>query len=450
MSNVLIIGAGPAGIRAAEALVNAGLRPTIVDEADKAGGQIYRRPPEGFKRCVKSLYGSEATKAEALHTTFDRMVESDQVDHLTQSSVVSLRDGSAVILTSDTLTQLTYDKVIIATGASDRVMPVPGWQNAGVFSLGGTQIALKARGVALGQQVLLAGSGPLLTLVGDSLIKAGADVVAVLDTAPLRSQIRAGLSMFLSRPLFTLRGIKMRLALGRRYHAGVRHLRVQAEDTGVTAMSWQTAFGQQKRTTCDAIGMGWHLLADTQLADLAGAKFSWSRHWSQWLPVTDDLGRAAEHTYIAGDGLQILGADAAEIAGRLAATACLQDLGHVAIPDRRDIRRLARFRRFAIAMARAFPWPNDQLQAVPDKTIVCRCEGIKKADIAATVKRVGPNINRVKSTCRPGMGRCQGRYCQVAVTSIIADQTRASPDAIGRLRTQPPVRPIPVSAALDA
>lgn len=63
MTRVLIVGAGPAGIRCAETLVQAGLHPVVVDEGQRAGGQIYRRPPEGFTRSAGQLYGSEAAKA---------------------------------------------------------------------------------------------------------------------------------------------------------------------------------------------------------------------------------------------------------------------------------------------------------------------------------------------------------------------------------------------------
>ena len=70
---LIIIGAGPAGVRAAETLVDAGLRPIVVDEGARDGGQIYRRQPEGFTRPQSALYGSETARAQALHTTFDRL-----------------------------------------------------------------------------------------------------------------------------------------------------------------------------------------------------------------------------------------------------------------------------------------------------------------------------------------------------------------------------------------
>ena len=152
MTRVLIVGAGPAGIRAAERLVRAGLRPVVVDEGARAGGQIYRRPPEGFTRPPEKLYGSEAGKARTLHALFDAMAAAGQVDHRPQSSVHAIRDGVAHVEAQ----RIPYDRLILATGATDRLVPVEGWQRAGVFSLGAAQIALKAQGVALGRQIVLA------------------------------------------------------------------------------------------------------------------------------------------------------------------------------------------------------------------------------------------------------------------------------------------------------
>jgi NADPH-dependent 2,4-dienoyl-CoA reductase/sulfur reductase-like enzyme len=68
---VIVIGAGPAGVRAAQALVEAGLKPTVIDEGGRDGGQIYRRQPEGFSRTYEALYGTEAERAASLHRDFE-------------------------------------------------------------------------------------------------------------------------------------------------------------------------------------------------------------------------------------------------------------------------------------------------------------------------------------------------------------------------------------------
>lgn len=444
---VAIVGAGPAGIRAAQVLVQAGLRPIVIDEGARAGGQIYRRPPEGFTRSPETLYGSEAEKARALHAAFDALLAADKLAYRPNASVVAIAERRLYVLSAADINTVAYGRLILATGATDRMAPVPGWQAPGVYTLGAAQIALKAQGVALGRRIVLAGSGPLLTLVAVQLRKAGAGVAAVLDTAPLATQLRGGAGLS-ARPVVTLRGLAMRAQLGRLYHAGVSLRRIEAGDTGPQAVCWSDARGRMRRTECDMVGIGWHLRAETHLADLAGCAFAYDPVWAQWLPRIDRMGRAGQGVYLAGDGARLLGADAAEVAGRLAAAACLRDMGLPPPDTAADLRRLARLERFAHGIARSFPWPAAMLRSVPDDTIICRCEGVAAGELRETVRYGGAEANRVKSLGRVGMGRCQGRYCQLAGAELIATAAGCTPGDAGRLRGQAPARPSPVVAYL--
>ncbi len=447
--SVVIVGAGPAGIRAAETLVAGGLSPIVIDEGERAGGQIYRRPPRGFTRSPEALYGSEAAKAVALHQTFDGMAAAGRLVHHSRSSVIAIADGRLQVLDSAGSYWISYDRLILATGAMDRVMPVPGWENAGVYGLGAMQIALKAQGAALGRGIVLAGSGPLLTLLAVQLLKAGGQVAAVLDTASMRQQLR-GFSGLSARPLFALRGLMMRRRLAGLYHAGVRLDRIEPDEHGPVAILWRDGAGRNQRTACDAVGLGWHLRAETRLADLAGCDFAYDETWRQWLPQADAMGRAGRDTYLAGDGLRILGADGAEVTGRLAAVACLQDLGLPAPNVAAETRRLARFARFARGVAKAFPWPAETAAGLSDDTVICRCEGVTAGELRRTVEFGGGEVNRVKSLGRLGMGRCQGRYCELAAAEIVAGSAgHACAAAAGRLRGQAPVRPAPVAALIQ-
>jgi len=446
---VVVVGAGPAGIRAAEALVVGGLEPVVIDEGERAGGQIYRRPPQGFTRPPEVLYGSEAAKAIALHRSFDSMVGAGRLVHHSCSSVIAIADGRLQLIGDAGARWMSYDRLILATGAMDRVMPVPGWETAGVYGLGAMQIALKAQGAALGRRIVLAGSGPLLTLLAVQLLKAGGQIAAVLDTASMRQQLQ-GFSGLAARPLFALRGLMMRRSLGRLYHAGVRLDRIETDERGPAAVLWRDEAGRSQRTSCDAVGLGWHLRAETRLADLAGCDFAYDETWRQWLPQADATGRAGRGVYLAGDGLRILGADGAEVAGRLAAAACLQDLGLPFADISSEQRRLARLNRFARGVAEAFPWPAEAAAGLPDDTVVCRCEGVTAGELRKTVEFGGGEVNRVKSLGRVGMGRCQGRYCELAAAEILADGAgHACAAAAGRLRGQAPVRPAPISTLIQ-
>ena len=448
---ILVVGAGPAGVRAAQTLVAAGPRPIVVNEGARAGGQIHRRPPEGFLRPAQALYGSEARKAAALHRAFDEMARAGLLIHLPRRSVIALAGGRAQVLGEDSHRWIAYDRLILATGATDRVAPAPGWESAGVYTLGAMQIALKAQGVALGRRIVLAGSGPLLTLVAAQLVKAGAGVVAVLDDSSLSRQA-AGLAGLAARPVFALRGAAMRARLGRLYRAGAAVERIAHDARGPTAVVWRDARGRAQRTECDAVGIGWHLRAETHLADLAGCAFDYDATWRQWLPRVDAMGRSVggegAGVYLAGDGLRLIGADGAEIAGRLAAAACLADLGLRAPDVAADMRRLRRLRRFAEGVACAFPWPAEMIRALPDETVVCRCEGVTCGELRAAARYGGAEANRAKSLSRVGMGRCQGRYCQLAGVEIVAACAGLDVAAVGRLRGQSPARPASIAALL--
>jgi len=446
---VAVIGAGPAGIRAIEQLVAAGLRPLVIDEGERAGGQIYRQPPPELQRPARQLYGSEADKAVRLHRLFGALLRDDRIDYLPRSSVIALDQGKLHFSSPQGIRMTGYDRLIVATGATDRVAPLPGWQHGGVYTLGAAQIALKAQGVALGRQIVLAGSGPLLTLVAFQLRKAGASLAAVLDTTPFRQQL-GGFGGLAVRPVFLSRGLAMRTALRGLYHSGVTLERIETSAAGPVAMRWRDARGRPRRTECDTVALGWHLRAETQLAELAGCDFDYSDDWSQWLPRTDRLGRGAAGVYLAGDGCRPLGADAAELSGRIAAIACLSDMGHAAPDPAADLRRLDRLARFAQGLARSFPWPSAMVRHLPAETVLCRCEGVTVDALRQAVAQGSPEANRVKALARIGMGRCQGRYCQLAAAELIAAMADIPVHAAGRLRAQAPIRPVSASAYLDA
>ena len=129
---IVIVGAGPAGIRAAATLVAAGLHPVVIDEGHRAGGQIYRRPPDGFVRTPEQLYGSEAVKAQELHALFDRLTEERQLTYQAHSSVIAVHQGRLHVLGEGGAQVNSDDRLVLDTGACERIAPVPGWQNAGV------------------------------------------------------------------------------------------------------------------------------------------------------------------------------------------------------------------------------------------------------------------------------------------------------------------------------
>lgn len=449
----VIVGAGPAGVRAAQTLVAHGLRPVLVDEAPRAGGQIYRRQPPQFKRLSSSLYGFEAGRADALHQAFDALAE--RLDYRPDSLVWNAHDGRLDVLHTATQRSqpLPYQQLIVATGATDRVLPLPGWTLPGVYTLGGAQVALKYQGCAIGARVVLLGTGPLLYLVAYQYTKAGAQVAAVLDTARMSDQV-AALPAMARQPAVLAKGlyyVAWLRARGVALHSGVRPLRVLG-DTRVQALVWHDGRAE-RQLACDAVGLGYALRSETQLADLLGCRFDWAPLQRAHLPARDTAGRSSvAGVYLAGDGAGIQGADAAEWAGERAALALLADRGLAIDADRAALlgRKLARQTVFRRGLERAFPFPNDWAAQAPDELLVCRCEHVTAGTLRQTVRETGANeMNRLKALCRVGMGRCQGRMCGVAASEILAHASAQPVQMVGRLRGQAPIKPLPM-AMVDA
>ncbi|MFJ4454723.1 FAD-dependent oxidoreductase [Pseudomonas sp. NPDC089392] len=446
-ARVVIVGAGPAGTRCAQTLLDAGIKPVVIDENRRDGGQIYRRQPEGFRRDYRALYGTEADKAKALHQCFDRL--RGQIDYRPDTLVWNLTPGQLYCVSQGRHSLVEYDALILCTGATDRLMPLLGWHLPGTYSLGGAQIALKAQSVSIGHNVVFMGSGPLLYLVASQYLKAGAQVAAVLDTSPLLKRIKA-LPKLLARPAVLLEGMKLLARLYRAkvpVHLGVQPLEILGDgQQGVSGVRFNSADGKPQHMACDALALGYHLRPETQLADLAGCRMQFDEVSGQWLLAVDEDGRTSvQGVYAAGDGARVRGADAAEQAGRLAALALLQDLQQPVSNDEQQVCRqsLAMMEQFRVGLCEAFPWPAAQAQALPDEAIVCRCEMISAGELRAVVREKGAcEVNRAKAFSRVGMGRCQGRYCSQAGAQVIAAEAGVPVQAVGRQRGQAPVKPL--------
>ncbi|SDJ28581.1 NADPH-dependent 2,4-dienoyl-CoA reductase, sulfur reductase [Paraburkholderia steynii] len=456
---VVIVGAGPAGIRAAQTLVGAGIRPIVLDENARWGGQIYRQPPAdaGFTRSKATLYGFESKKADAVHETMRALLP--HIDYRPDTLVWSCEGRRLDTIRNGREASVAFTQLIVASGATDRVLPVPGWTLPGVYTLGGAQVALKAQGSAIGRRVVLAGTGPLLYLVAYQYVKAGARIEAVLDTSAWSNQV-AAVPKLISQPSTFAKGVyyvAWLKARGVRVERGVTLVGIDGEE-GVAGIRFKRSHENERVETiaCDAVGLGFGLRPETQLADLAGCRFRFDALNGCWLPERDAAGRSSvPGIYLAGDGVGIAGADAAELAGRRAALALLDDLGiaHPAQTDGLDAatleRRLQRIAVFRAGIEAAFAPPSQPAKQWPDHMTVCRCEEVDAGTLRRCIRGgEASEINRLKALTRVGMGRCQGRMCGEAAIALLSEETGRPVESVGRLRSQAPIKPIPISPML--
>lgn len=445
----VVVGAGPAGVRAAVELARAGVRPVLIDEAQRIGGQVYRQGAAAQQRSLRQRYGFEAGKASALFAAFE--AARAQIDYRPQTLVWHLEDRALHLVQDQRCTRLPYERLILATGAAECVLPFDGWTLPGVVTLGAAQIALKAHAALVGPRVVLAGSGPLLYLVAWQYVRAGGKVLAVLDAAP--QGLRRDWMGFLARPTVAAKGAW--LVAGLRLaqvplHQGATLVGALGQER-TEGVQWRDARGTLHTLACDALACGHGLRSESQLADLAGCAFQFDTTDQAWVPRTEAAGRTSvAGVYLAGDGARILGADAAECAGTRAALALLADAGHAmtaadAARARGLERELQRHQRFRMALEARWPELPDWAQTLPDHVVVCRCEEVTAGELRACATLTGTQeLNRLKALSRVGMGRCQGRMCGAAAARLLAAASDQALSEVGRLRAQPPVKPVPV------
>jgi NADPH-dependent 2,4-dienoyl-CoA reductase/sulfur reductase-like enzyme len=440
--DVVVIGAGPAGLAAAATCASAGVSTVLFDEHATPGGQIYRamtRLP-----IDAAILGKSYARGAALWQTF----VASGAEHVADATVWSLtRERDLAVSVNGQSRLARARRVIVCTGALERPVPIPGWTLPGVMTAGAAQGLLKSSGMVASGTVVFAGSGPLLWLAAWQYLNAGAEIAAILDTTPRENRARAAphlpsfiLSAYFREGLSLVRSVKRRV----RVISGVRSLRALGGER-VNEVAYATG-GAEARIAADLLFLHQGVAPNVNLAMAAGIEHRWDEGQRCWAPVVDRDGHSSvEGIAIAGDGAGIAGAKAAELSGRIAAFAALRALGARTNEDdarqaRRELDRALRGRAFIDSLhapAKAFSVPSGD-------TIVCRCEEVTARQIVDTVALGCPGPNQMKAFLRCGMGPCQGRLCGLTVTELIAETRRVSPRDVGYYRLRPPVKPITV------
>lgn len=449
MSNeteIAIIGAGPAGLAAAGLLGESGCAVTLIDEQPAAGGQIYRGIAGASAKRLRIL-GADYAAGRPLLGALDR----PGVRHLAAATVWEVtRDREISYTAGGKARRLEAQQVIVCNGATERPMPFPGWTLPGVMTAGAGQILLKTSGLLPPTPVILAGSGPLLYLVASQYLAAGHDVSAIVETTPGGNRWAAlrHLPGLLLSHHYLRKGLALLAELRR---AGIPHHReatgLRAEGTSqVEALSF-TAGGRSCRLPCAALLIHTGVIPSVQITRSLNLSHDWDPLQQCWHPRRDGFGQTeAEGIFVAGDGGGIAGAEAAVHSGRLAALGALAALGRIS-PDERE-RRATADRRALVRHTRARPFldalyaPAPEFLDPPDETIVCRCEEVTAGNIRAFADLGCLGPNQAKSFGRPGMGPCQGRYCGVTVSAVIAARRGVSVAETGYYRIRPPLKPV--------
>lgn len=455
-TDLVVIGAGPAGANAALAAAEAGIAVHLVDEAPQAGGQVWRAPVDGVAagRSPDARAGADLRARVAASCV--AVAPSQRVwSVLRQPDGLGFRvDGMG----PDGPLSITAPRLVAATGAYERIVPFPGWTLPGVIGLAGATILLKSHGVVPGQRIVVAGAGPLLLAVAAGLLDAGVKPLALVDLDGRRDWL-ARLPALATRPHLAARGARWRARISA---AGIPvfHRHAVRDATGGDCVETVTlapvdatgAFtgGNERSFDVDALVVGHGLTPGADIPRLLHAETRYDGLRGGVVPIVDRFGRTSvPGLFAVGDGAGVRGADAAVAAGRLCGLAAAHDAGRVG-PAAFDadaaplLRAAAGHRRFSDAIAGAFTVRPGQVASVPGSAAVCRCEDVTRRDIETAAEDGARDVNQMKHFTRCGMGPCQGRICGEVAAWLLALKLGVPRDAVGSFTARPPLRPVAI------
>jgi NADPH-dependent 2,4-dienoyl-CoA reductase/sulfur reductase-like enzyme len=453
---VVVVGAGPAGIRAAVAAREAGAEVLVLDEAPRPGGQIYRQLPPEIRPAPRDPLGSARKKSGPLLADLDRpgvAVRSGvEVWGIHPGRVLlAHQHGQALVIEAGAL--------VLATGAYDRPAAMPGWTLPGVFTAGGVTALVKAQRVLPGRRVLLAGTGPLLLAAAAALVHGGAHVVGIAEAASRRALL--GL---LRRPGIVGQAIEVMRTLWRTpfwHRRGLVRIEgaVEVRRAVIARLdeAWRPLSGTERAIDVDTVVLGYGLVPSPELVDLAGCALAYDAGRGGWVPVADPtrlMATSSPGVYVAGDGAGVAGADVAEAEGRLAGLGAAQHVGRLgeaearrrAAPAHETLRRFVAFRR---TLEEILAPRSGLYELATEDTIVCRCEEVSAREIRTAVEEGARRATEVRAVTRAGMGLCQGRLCIPTVCGLLGRWAGVSPETAGRLPARLPTRPVPVPVLAD-
>ena len=441
---LLILGAGPAGLAAVHEARGQGLEVLLLDENNAAGGQVhrglggfYRPTPKapGAAQAREGLALIEAAGASGAELRFGATLWAIQED-----GVVSWSEGGRA-------QQAQVRHMVLAPGAIERPLPIPGWTLPGVMGVGAAQILMKTAGLLPSGEVWLAGQGPLLWLYAAQLLDKGVKPSGILDLSPPGIPWRAAvhLPMALRAPGYLLQGMA--------WIQQIRRARVPIiKACDVAALGTDRLMGLRfdgREVPADLLLLHDGVVPNTQLSRaMPGCAHEWDAAQACLRPSLDQWGNTnLPGVMVAGDGGGIGGARASALAGRIAALEAARVLGRLTAEQRDAAAGPLLHERAAELAPRGLLdalFPPLPLNRVADATLICRCEEVSAGRIRAAVALGAQGPNQLKAFLRAGMGACQGRVCGPAVHALMAEARGVPPGSLEPLRTRFPTKPITV------
>lgn len=409
--DVVVVGAGPAGVAAACAAAESQRRVALVDETPWIGGQIWR--------------GQQAKRSlSAARSWFARFHQSGAV-LLDQTCVVAAPQSGLLLAERDgQARQIHWKRLVLATGARELFLPFPGWTLPGVMGPGGLLGLVKHGWPVQDKRIVIAGSGPLLLATANGLMQHGARVNSIAEQASLGKLMRFGLRLW-RHPAKLCQGARLKLSQrGVPYRCGVWPVHCEGTEAvrSVTLTDGRRTWSED----CDLLACGFGLVPNVELALAVGCELN-----DGSVKVDSMQATSVPNVYCAGESTGIGGADAALIEGQIAGYAA-SDQASLA---KALLGRRVSWKRFRSALAESFALRPELKLLASDETIVCRCE-----DVPLGRLRQFQNWREAKLHARCGMGPCQGRVCGPATAEILGWDIES---------VRPPICPARVSSLIS-
>ena len=467
MTDIAIVGAGPAGISAAVAAAEAGADVTLIDEYARPGGQYFKQPAVSLS--LRELPASLAENVAHGRELLDKLSHpkihlkcSTLVWNITPDRALDLYNLAKVMRqqageepSQGSAQHLQARKVIIASGAYERVVPFAGWTLPGVATVGAAQLLLKGQGLVVGQRVLIAGTGPLLQLAAVQLLDAGAEVVAILELQSRTEFLshasklfgqwgKIGQGMANQKRLMEAR---VPIKYGYAVIAVSGDAQVEEAIIAKVDVGGRPVPRSEERLAVDSICINFGFIPATELARLAGCEQYFDPHFGGLATKTnDELETTRKGIFAAGEVRGIGGVEVALLEGRIAGLAAARQLGYKPRHNGDDLQREWKKTRAAIeSLSAMFAVKSGVFDAIEDDVMVCRCEEITAGAIRDAARAGVAQLNWLKTFNRCGMGRCQGRICGPVAAQIIAAEAKVSVESVGMFTARTPIKPVPLA-----
>lgn len=456
--DVIVIGAGPAGLSCSAELGSKGLDVALLDEQATPGGQIYRNITKASPK-QHAILGEDYTAGLEVIRAFKEA----PVDYFPKTRVWQAEPtGDVYFSRNGGSRKVSADYLVLGTGAMERPVPFPGWTLPGVMTCGGMSNLFKDSSLSPNEPVVLAGSGPLLWLVAEHLFALEAPMAAILDTTPVMQVFPALKHMprALRRFGFLMKGVKMIAdvqitAMKRKVpiHRGVTGLRAEGDERLERVLA--TCRKKELSFAATTLLVSEGIIPNTSLLRQVGCAHTWDPVQRFWHPDVSIDGRTnLPSVFVAGDGNFVHGAKAAEYKGRLTALTIASEMHRISRPEyieqSGEVRKQLDRELFPRPFIDAMYAPRKDLFTLADDTIVCRCEGVTAGRIRDLVEEGYVDHNEIKAMIRCGMGPCQGRMCSSAVFEIIATHSDLEPREIRQHRLRPPIKPVSLGELANA